>query len=495
MARANAPYMCRSWAFPRSPPKKAARAVVLQRRRLGGGFVGFEKPQLSRRDGGATKSRRRATGSLLKILFIVGRLLPRNFQRQTNASRAQVFQDGLPVFQGNCSGRKNPGGFTRKMLDEQSRHLRGGIGHGRQGQSALSNLIERREKSVATNLDSLILLDAAYYDGCREPRVLQYAFADQSRDLPRRRRFGKPGGDQSTGTREFPLPVPTPQAVDFVAADFHVHFLEGKKMGHRADFILRRQHDRCFSNGRGKAKFLRFSKPLAEAEFTASHNAWARYGLVEGNFGRPLRNRVVAFGAFVKANVDFFHGVHHCGGPGHQEIRQSRGGAGYDYRGALLFLEAAVETKLLGLKWIACQVRAQVQIMRANAQRRAQNDLIKDGSRRVNQQLRATSGAHNAPEISRVHLNDRNFALLAEKMMGAVEVPVTTGDLMPLADQQVCEVGAGCSGSQDEDAHWGKTVSYSLRLWSRATWEPKGAVPKTPWWSVCGGKRRCNERE
>src|SRR6267378_916908 len=416
MAHANAPYMCRSWAFPRSPPKKAARAVVLQRRRLGGGFVGFEKPQLSRRDGGATKSRRRATGSLLKILFIVGRLLPRNFQRQTNVSRAQVFQDGLPVFQGNCSGRKNPGGFTRKMLDEQSRHLRGGIGDGRQGQSALSNLIERREKSVATNLDLLILLDAAYNDG-------------------------------------------------------------------------------CFSNGRGKAKFLRFSKPLAEAEFTAAHDARARYGLIEGNLGRPLRNRVVAFGAFVKANVDFVNGVHHCGGPGHQEVRQSRGGAGCDYGGAILFLEAAVETKLLGLEWIACQVRAQVQIMCANAQCRAQDDLIKNRSRRVNQQLRATSGAHNSPEISRVHLNDRNFALLAEEMMGAVEVPVTTGDLMPLADQQVCEVGAGRSGSQDEDAHWGKTVSYSLRLWSRATWEPKGAVPKTPWWSVCAGKRRCNERE
>src|SRR6266404_4052262 len=194
MARANAPYMCRSWAFPRSPPKKAARAVVLQRRRLGSGFVGFEKPQLSRRDGGPTKSRR-PTGSLLKILFIVGRFLPRNFQRQTNASRAQVFQDGLPVFQGKCSGRKNPGGFSRKMLDEQSRHLRGGIGDGRQGQSALSNLIERWEKSVATNLDLLILLDAAYNDGCREPRVLQNAFADQSRDLPRRRCFRKAGGD------------------------------------------------------------------------------------------------------------------------------------------------------------------------------------------------------------------------------------------------------------------------------------------------------------
>src|SRR6267143_687606 len=99
------------------------------------------------------------------------------------------------------------------------------------------------------------------------------------------------------------------------------------------------------------------------------------------------------------------------------------------------------------------------------------------------------SGARSGPNNSRVHLNDRNFALLAEEMMGAVEIPVTTGDLMPLADQKVCEVGAGRSGSQDEDAHWGKTVSYSLRLWSRARWRAKGTVPKTPLWSVCAGIR------
>jgi hypothetical protein len=39
--------------------------------------------------------------------------------------------------------------------------------------------------------------------------------------------------------------------------------------------------------------------------------------------------------------------------------------------------------------------------------------------------------------------------------------------LMPLADQQMCEIGAGCSGSQNEDAHWGKTVSYPLILWTK----------------------------
>jgi len=134
--------------------------------------------------------------------------------------------------------------------------------------------------------------------------------------------------------------------------------------------------------GGGKRKFLRFSKPLAKRNFTAAHDARARYGLVEGNFGRPLRNRVVAFGAFVKANVDFFSRCpSHCGGPGHQEIRQSRGRAPAVITAARFVffpLKRAVKTKLLlGLEWMACQVRAlQVQIMCANAQRAARRTIL-----------------------------------------------------------------------------------------------------------------------
>jgi len=84
----------------------------------------------------------------------------------------------------------------------------------------------------------LILLDAAYNDGCRKPRVLQYAFADQSRTC-----LGDDvlGNREATSPREresFPCRYNAEASIS-LAADF-TSFPERKKMGHRADFILRR---------------------------------------------------------------------------------------------------------------------------------------------------------------------------------------------------------------------------------------------------------------
>jgi hypothetical protein len=98
--------------------------------------------------------------------------------------------------------------------------------------------------------------------------------------------------------------------------------------------------------------------------------------------------------------------------------------------------------------------------------------------------------------IACVHLNNWNFTFFTQEAMGALEVPVTTGDLMALTYQQVCEVGAGRSGSQNEDAHRGKTVSYPHRLWSsvRAPF-CRGISQTSRKLLVFAGKPRRNERE
>src|ERR1700682_2253690 len=285
MARANGRCKSRFWVFPKSHPKKS-----IGRRR-------YERPRCARELTGRS-------GLLLKLLVVLRVFLPRNFHRQANASRAHLFENRLPVLQGHHSRRKDSRRFTWKMLDEQRGHLCRGVRHGRQRQSALSNLVERWKDRVATNLDRAILLDAAYDDSRGEPCVLQNTVADQSRDLSRSRCFGKARGDKSPRSREFPLPVPAPQAVDLVAADFHIHFFQGKEIRGRADFILRRQHDGHFADRRWKAKFFRLAETLSIAEAAVAHDARPRYGLVEGNLRGPLRDRVIAFGAFVKANVN-----------------------------------------------------------------------------------------------------------------------------------------------------------------------------------------------
>ena len=128
------------------------------------------------------------------------------------------------------------------------------------------------------------------------------------------------------------MPVPAPQPVDFVAADFYVHFLQLQKIGNGADFILRREDDGCLADRRRKTEFFPFAETLAEPEPAVAHDARKGNGLIEGNFRGPLRNGIIAFDAFVQANVNRVHGVHHRGGASHEEIRQSRRGAGGDHR-------------------------------------------------------------------------------------------------------------------------------------------------------------------
>lgn len=106
--------------------------------------------------------------------------------------------------------------------------------------------------------------------------------------------------------------------------------------------------------------------------------------------------------------------------------------------------------------------------MRTKPQGRSQDNLIKHGSGGVYNQLRPTSGSHYAPQISRVDMNERDRAPFAQESAGAIQVAIAAGDLMPLSGEQVREIRAGRSGPQDEDAHRGRTVPYSFRMWLKA---------------------------
>src|ERR1017187_10250572 len=81
----------------------------------------------------------------LELMFVAGCFLPGNLHHQADASRAQIPEDGLPVFGGNCARRKNTGRFAWKMLDEQRGHVRCAVGDRRYRQSAPADLVERRE--------------------------------------------------------------------------------------------------------------------------------------------------------------------------------------------------------------------------------------------------------------------------------------------------------------------------------------------------------------
>src|ERR1700720_2935015 len=144
MVRANAPCRFRFWEFPRNLPKSSDRRYVApasRRRFFSWGETGAATNPTHPASGQARRRRYEKYTAVLKFLFVFRKFLSRDLHGHANASRSQIFQNGLPIFQRDRSRRKNPCRFTRKIFDEQRGHVCGGIGDGRKRQAALSNLV------------------------------------------------------------------------------------------------------------------------------------------------------------------------------------------------------------------------------------------------------------------------------------------------------------------------------------------------------------------
>src|SRR5881628_2263015 len=126
--------------------------------------------------------------------------------------------------------------------------------------------------------------------------------------------------------------------------------------------------------------------------------------------------------------------------------------------GAVFLPEAPVEAELLGLERMARQVRGGVEIVRAQAEGGAQNDLVEDGRGRVDDQVVAPGSLDDAPQVAGVHLLNMNQTPLTEKTMGAIGILIPTRDLVALAYEESREQRAGGSGPEDEDPHGTATL-------------------------------------
>src|SRR5256885_986114 len=114
-----------------------------------------------------------------------------------------------------------------------------------------------------------------------------------------------------------------------------------------------------------------------------------RNGFVERGFGRPLRDGVVAFTAFVEANLDRSDFIEKVGGAFDEKVGETGSGAGVDDHRTVFLLKAFDVAKLLGLKRVSREVRAQVEIMRAQAKGGAKDDFVENGSTRIDDELTA----------------------------------------------------------------------------------------------------------
>src|SRR5260221_14373450 len=188
---------------------------------------------------------------------------------------------------------------------------------------------------------------------------------------------------------KFSLFVPAAKPIDFVAADFDVEITHGNEARQSGNFILSTQDDTGCADRVQEAKFFNFRKALGELESAVAIDARMGHRFVERNFRRPLRDGVVAFAAFVKTNLDRSDFIEKVRGAFDEKIGETGSGAGVDDRRAIFFFKAFNVAKLLGLEGVSREVRAQVEIMRAQPKGRAKDDFVENGSARIDDELAA----------------------------------------------------------------------------------------------------------
>ena len=315
--------------------------------------------------------------------------------------------------------------------------MRGGVRDGRRHEAALANLVEGGEAGVPADEERLIVFCAADEDGGSEARVFERARADEFGYLARRGRFREALADETLRAVEAALAIPAVEALEIIATDFGVDVANADDVREHADFVLRGEVDVSFANGRREAKFFAFGEALGEFETAGAIDARIRDGFVVRAIRGPHRDGIFALSAFEEAYLNGVDGVEQFGAAFGEKVGKARRGSSADERGAIFSDEALVKTKLLGPEEVAREVGVQVHVVSAEAQGGAKDDLIEDGGRCVDDQIAATSGAHDGPKVAGVHFDRGDFAFFAEETARAVEVAVAAPDRVALARQQL----------------------------------------------------------
>ncbi len=189
--------------------------------------------------------------------------------------------------------------------------------------------------------------------------------------------------------------MPAPQPVDFVPADFYIQVPHRDEVRQRGHLILRGEDDARGPNRVWEAEFFDFRKALAQLKLSVAIDARVGDCLIERYFRRPLRDGIVALTAFIQADMHGLDFVQQFRGALRKQIGQPRCCSGVDQRHAVFFFEFFLVAELLRFEGMSRQVRAEINVMRAQPQRGPQDNLVKDRCRSVYDELAALRGLHN----------------------------------------------------------------------------------------------------
>src|SRR5215469_16964918 len=253
--------------------------------------------------------------------------------------------------------------------------------------------------------------------------------------------------------REFSLLVPAAQPVEFISADLYVQFSQGNELGQRCNLVLRGKYHGRYTDRFREPELLELRKSLRQAILLVPVNPRMGGGLVEGNLRRPLRDGVTALAALIQADVDRMHFVEQVGGAPYKQVGQAWRRARVDQRNAVLFRESALVSQLLRLEGIFRQVRAEVYIVRPQAKRRPQHNLVENRSRGINDQLAALGRLHDCAQVPSVDRSHGNRRFPAEKTPRPCGVAIPTPHHVALTFQQMGQQGARRPCTQNEYSH------------------------------------------
>jgi len=90
-------------------------------------------------------------------------------------------------------------------------------------------------------------------------------------------------------------------------------------------------------------------------------------------------------------------------------------------------------------------MRVQIEVVRAQTQRRTQDDVVEHGGQSVDDQVCAAPGPNDGPEIPGVRFDDPDLAPFSEEAAGSLDVAVSAPDGVSLTIEELRQQGAGAA--------------------------------------------------
>jgi len=145
--------------------------------------------------------------------------------------------------------------------------------------------------------------------------------------------------------------------------------------------------------------------------------------------------------------------MQNIGSGGDEQIRQAWRYASRDHRRPAFVDKIRHKMHLLGAERMTGIVGGRIEVVASKAKRGSDDGSIEHWGAGVHEQLSASRGFHDAPDVASIDLGDADGSLGAQKITRALDVAIAARYLMSLSKKKVGKQGTGRTDAQNKDPH------------------------------------------